>query len=46
MNVQPLAAGKYSVWAIPGPETWTLIFSSAADVYHGEVIVPLQLRVP
>src|SRR5256714_11679320 len=24
---QPLAAGKYSIWAIPGPDEWTLIFS-------------------
>jgi hypothetical protein len=31
---QPLAAGKYSVWAIPTPETWTLIFSKAAAVFH------------
>ena len=31
---QPLAAGKYSVWAIPGPDEWTLIFSRAADVFH------------
>ncbi len=31
---QPLAAGKYSIWAIPGPDEWTLIFSRAADVFH------------
>lgn len=31
---QPLAAGTYSVWAIPTPEAWTLIFSNAAAVYH------------
>ncbi len=31
---QPLARGKYSVWAIPTPETWTLIFSKAAAVFH------------
>jgi len=29
-----LRAGKYSLWAIPRPDTWTLIFSNAADVYH------------
>jgi hypothetical protein len=90
VNDHALPAGKYSVWAIPGPETWTMIFSRAADVYHtpypgesqdalrldvrpergphmealtfyfpevegkeavlrlhwGEVIVPLQIRVP
>src|SRR5881628_1855945 len=31
---QPLAAGKYSIWAIPGPDEWTLIFNRAADVFH------------
>jgi hypothetical protein len=31
---RPLAAGKYSVWAIPRAETWTMIFSRAADVFH------------
>ena len=31
---QPLAAGKYSIWAVPDPSEWTVIFSRAADVYH------------
>ena len=31
---QPLAAGRYSIWAIPRDGDWTVIFSSAADVYH------------
>jgi hypothetical protein len=31
---EPLAAGKYSIWAIPRPEQWTLIFSNAHDVFH------------
>ncbi len=31
---QPLAAGKYSVWAIPDSVQWTLIFSKAAAVFH------------
>jgi hypothetical protein len=31
---QPLQAGKYSLWTIPRPETWTVIFSKAANVYH------------
>jgi hypothetical protein len=31
---QPLAAGRYSVWAIPQPEMWTLILSTAANVPH------------
>lgn len=30
----PLAAGRYSVWAIPGPKEWTLIFSHAWDQFH------------
>jgi hypothetical protein len=34
VNERPLAAGKYSVWAIPRTEQWTLIFNRAADVYH------------
>jgi Protein of unknown function (DUF2911) len=29
-----LAAGKYSVWAIPDSADWTLIFSRAANVFH------------
>lgn len=29
-----LAAGRYSVFAIPARETWTIIFSSAAPVFH------------
>ena len=31
---QRLPAGKYSIWMIPDPESWTVIVSSAADVYH------------
>jgi hypothetical protein len=31
---EPLAAGKYSIWAIPRPGDWTLIFSEAHDVFH------------
>lgn len=34
VNGQPLAAGSYSIWAIPRPGDWTVIFSNAADVYH------------
>jgi hypothetical protein len=34
INGQPLRAGKYSLWAIPRPESWTVIFSRAAEVYH------------
>ena len=46
---QPLAAGKYSIWAIPGPDEWTLIFSRAADVFHipypGETQDALRLKL-
>ncbi|OLC08902.1 MAG: hypothetical protein AUH42_00335 [Gemmatimonadetes bacterium 13_1_40CM_70_11] len=31
---RPLAAGKYSLWAIPQPREWTVIFSKAADTFH------------
>ena len=44
-----LQAGKYSLWAIPRSGTWTLIFSTAADVYHtpypGEAHDALRLEV-
>lgn len=46
---QPLAAGKYSVWAIPRPDEWTVIFSKAADVFHtpypGEAHDALRVRL-
>ena len=46
---QSLAAGKYSMWAIPDPDEWTLIFSRAADVFHipypGEAQDALRLKV-
>ncbi len=31
---QPVRAGKYSIWAIPEPNEWTIILSTAADVFH------------
>jgi hypothetical protein len=34
LNGQRLPAGAYSVWAIPRPGEWTLIFSRAAKVPH------------
>lgn len=34
INEQPLQAGRYSLWAIPRRERWTMIFSRATDVYH------------
>jgi hypothetical protein len=34
VNGEQLPAGRYSIWAIPGRETWTLVFSRAWDVFH------------
>ncbi len=34
INGQPLEGGVYSIWAIPDPTEWTVIFSRAADVFH------------
>jgi hypothetical protein len=34
VNGQPLAAGAYSIWMIPGEARWTIIFSSAQPVWH------------
>jgi hypothetical protein len=49
VNDRPLAAGKYSLWASPRPDAWTVIFSKAADVYHtpypGEAQDALRLDV-
>jgi hypothetical protein len=49
VNDQALPAGKYSVWAIPRADGWTMIFSQAADVYHtpypGEAKDALRLEV-
>jgi hypothetical protein len=49
VNGQPLAAGKYSLWAIPRSDAWTMIFSRAGDVYHtpypGEAQDALRLEV-
>ena len=42
VNGQSLAAGKYSIWAIPNADRWTLIFSRAADVYHTPYPGPQQ----
>jgi hypothetical protein len=45
-----LPAGRYSVWAIPRDDRWTVIFSSAADVYHtpypGSDLDVLRVEVP
>jgi hypothetical protein len=34
VNGSALAAGTYSVWAIPGASEWSVIFSSEAHVFH------------
>jgi len=31
---QPLAAGHYTLWAIPDSASWTVIFSHALHVFH------------
>ena len=31
---RPLAAGSYTLWTIPRPDTWTIIFSRATHVFH------------
>jgi hypothetical protein len=49
INEQPLPAGKYSVWAIPRSDRWTVMFSKAGDVYHtaypGEAQDALRLDI-
>ena len=49
INGMSLPAGDYSIWAIPDPEEWTVIFNRAADVYHepypGEEHEALRLTV-
>jgi hypothetical protein len=34
VNGEPLAAGTYSLFTIPGPDEWTVIFSSAHPTFH------------
>lgn len=49
VNGKPLAAGTYSLWAIPEPELWTVIFSRAQPVWHipyPEGRDVLRIRVP
>lgn len=31
---QKLKAGTYAMWMIPDPENWTVVFTSAAHVFH------------
>jgi hypothetical protein len=34
VNGKALPEGSYSLWTIPGAETWTFIFSTVADTFH------------
>ena len=34
VNGQRLAAGTYSLWAIPDSARWTIIFNSVAETFH------------
>ena len=34
VNGQALAAGKFSLWTIPGADSWTFIFSRDAEAFH------------
>lgn len=34
VNGNPLPAGRYSLWAVPDPNRWTIVFNRQADVYH------------
>ena len=34
INGAKLAAGSYSIWAIPDSSSWTVIFSSVPSVFH------------
>lgn len=49
VNGRALPAGIYSLWTIPRPNTWTVIFSNAARVFHipypGEARDVLRLEV-
>jgi len=49
INGEALAAGQYSIWAVPGPDRWAWIFSRAANVYHtpypGEAQDALRLEL-
>lgn len=49
VNGQKLAAGSYTIWAIPGADEWTWIFSKAYPVFHipypGEAKDALRLSV-
>ena len=47
---QVLAAGRYSMWADPGQDEWTVVFSNAWNVFHipypGVEEDALRLEIP
>ena len=49
VNGQSLPGGRYSIWTIPDPGQWTVIFSRAVDVFHepypGEEHDEIRLQV-
>ena len=49
VNGQSLPGGRYSIWAVPDPDQWTVIFSRAVDVFHepypGEERDEIRLQV-
>ena len=49
VNGKPLAAGRYSIWTIPGENDWTIIFSKDWDQWHtrypGEEQDALRIQV-
>jgi len=49
INAHPLPKASYSVWAVPRPDMWTLVFNKAAKAYHdhypGEDQDALRLEV-
>ncbi len=46
---QPVAAGRYSVWTIPGPAQWTLILNRRWNTFHtrypGKELDALRVRL-
>lgn len=34
INGSKLAAGSYSLWAVPDSSSWTMVFSTVAEVFH------------
>ncbi|MBX2812912.1 MAG: DUF2911 domain-containing protein [Myxococcales bacterium] len=50
INGQPVQAGNYALFTIPGPETWTLILNSQAKQWgaykHDPALDVLKVKVP